>query len=65
MAAATLSAPGHRGGRVAEPYGDRALRQPMTLEEHPEPFAAPRGIALAVAMGALAWVFVIAAFFTL
>ncbi|MFI5315065.1 MAG: hypothetical protein ACHQ6T_05160 [Myxococcota bacterium] len=60
MAAATAGAPAIRREHAPEPVVDRALRQPVQLEERPEPLGPIRGIALAIGLGALAWLALIA-----
>ena len=54
--AATAAAPATARRERAE-----GPRRPVQLEERPEPLAPARGIAVAVALGALTWALVIAA----
>jgi hypothetical protein len=61
MAAATAGAPAIRRDRSADPAPDRVARRPIQLDERPAPLDAPRGIAIAMAVGALLWVVAIAA----
>lgn len=61
MAAATAGGPAIRRDRPADPGLDRFVRRPIQLDERPAPLGAPRGIALAMAAGALLWVAAIAA----
>jgi hypothetical protein len=60
MAVATAGAPPIRRERTEEPVAERAPR-PNPPEPRPEPLGPARGIALAIAVGALAWAFIIAA----
>jgi hypothetical protein len=61
MAAATAGAPAIRRDRPADPAVDRFTRRPIQLDERPAPLGAPRGIAIAMALGALLWAVAIAA----
>jgi len=61
MAAATAGAPALRRERPADPAVDRFTRRPIQLDERPAPLGAPRGIAIAMATGAILWVAAIAA----
>src|SRR5215471_5203131 len=61
MAAATAGAPAIRRDRPSDPVLDRFTRRPIQLDDRPAPMGAPRGIALAMAVGAVLWVAGIAA----
>jgi hypothetical protein len=61
MAAATAGAPAIRRDRSADPVSDRWAHRPIQLEERPAPLGAPRGIAVAMALGALLWAAAISA----
>lgn len=58
MAVAASGAAPVRRERAAEPNGN--ARRPIQLDELPEPLGPARGIAIAVALGAIAWALVIA-----
>jgi hypothetical protein len=60
MAAATAGAPAVRRERAPEPVVDRAAPRPIQLDERPAALGPARGIAIAVGLGALAWLFLIA-----
>lgn len=60
LAAVTVGAPPIRRERTPEPVAERAPRS-TPPDVRPEPLGPARGIALAVAVGALAWAFLIAA----
>ncbi len=60
MAVATVGAPPLRRERTSEPVAERASRT-NAPDLRPEPLGPARGIALAIAAGALAWAFVVAA----
>ncbi|HTO07483.1 MAG TPA: hypothetical protein VMR86_10560 [Myxococcota bacterium] len=47
--------------RPAEPASERFARRPIQLDERPAPLGAPRGIAIAMAMGAFVWALAIVA----
>jgi hypothetical protein len=53
MAVATVGAPVRR---VVDPPVERALPRALPAEEEPAPLAPARGILIAMAVGALAWV---------
>ncbi len=57
IAAAAAGAPALRRERASEP--ERAQR-PIQLDARPEPLGPVRGIVLAVAVGAAAWLFLLA-----
>lgn len=59
IAVATAGAAPVRRERAAEPTGNP--RRPIHLDERPEPLGPVRGVALAVALGALGWALAIAA----
>jgi hypothetical protein len=61
LAPATAAGPVLRRDRPADPAADRAARRPIQLENRPAPLGAPRGIAIAMAMGAIMWALAIAA----
>jgi hypothetical protein len=56
MAAATASGPAVRRERASEPVARRAIQ----LDERPAPLGPARGVALAIGLGALAWLLLIA-----
>ena len=58
IAVATAGAPALRRERASEP--ERAHQAPIQLDARPEPLGPVRGIALAVALGAAAWVLLVA-----
>jgi hypothetical protein len=58
VAVATAGGAPARRERAADPAGNP--RRPIQLDERPEPLGPVRGIALAVALGAIAWVLAIA-----
>jgi hypothetical protein len=60
MAAATAGAPAVRRERASEPVADRPPQRPIQLDELPAPLGPARGVALAIGLGALAWLFLIA-----
>ena len=53
--AATAGVTALRRDRASDPYADRAVRAPFQLEDRPAPLGAPRGIALAMALGVAMW----------
>lgn len=59
VAVATAGAAPARRERATEPAA--SVPRPIQLQERPEPLGPLRGIALAVALGALGWALVIAA----
>jgi hypothetical protein len=61
MAAATAGAPAIRQDRSTDPVSDRWARRPIQLDERPTPVDAPRGIAIAMALGAVIWAIAISA----
>jgi len=60
MAVATAVAPTVRRERAPEPVVDRAAGRPIQLEEQPAPLGPARGVALAIGLGALGWLVLIA-----
>jgi hypothetical protein len=60
MAAATAGAPAVRRERASQAVADRRAPRPIQLDERPAALGPARGIALAIGLGALAWVFLIA-----
>ena len=61
MAATATGSAAFRRERTAEPV-DRSARRPIQLDR-PAPTGAPRGIALAMALGAMLWIVGVAAVF--